>query len=55
MYTYVTNIIMQCVGEKKRMSKQFKRIHTYEECNVRITVSVGEKNEASKIFKNGIP
>ena len=34
------------------MSKQFKRIHTYEECNDRITVSVGEKkNETSEIFE----
>ena len=46
---------MQCVGEKKRISKQFKRIHTYEECNDRITVSVGEKKWDARNFQNWIP
>lgn len=32
------------------MSKQFKRIHTYEECNDRITVSVGEKKMRRQKF-----
>ena len=50
MQVDICNIIIQCVGEKKkRMSKQFK------ESNVSVTVSVGKKNDTSEIFKNGIP